>query len=221
MKNLHIIFLTFIFCICLFGNAQANIKTLKIAVADDVATMDPTFGQSGATNLFLKNTYLQPIQYSIPKGSYQYINTDTTKFEGNSVSSWKVTNNGSNVLLTIRKGMTFPTTGNPVTADDFLWTLERAIGTKAGPAWVWGNIGITSMDQVKRVDEWTIELIKTRPSAIQFPLMRDQTLGLLDSKEVKRHATNDDPWALKWMSRNYAGNGAYVLDTWEPGTRIV
>ena len=23
------------------------------------------------------------------------------------------------------------------------------------------------------------------------------------------------------MSRNYAGNGAYVLDTWEPGTRIV
>ena len=36
-------------------------RTLRIAVADDVATMDPTFGQSGATNLFLKNTYLQPI----------------------------------------------------------------------------------------------------------------------------------------------------------------
>ncbi len=221
MKNLYVTFLILIFCLCLLGNAQANSKTLKIAVADDVATMDPTFGQSGATNLFLKNTYLQPIQYSIPNGSYEYTNTDTTKFEGNSVSSWKVTNNGSNVLLTIRKGMTFPATGNPVTADDFLWTLERAIGTKAGPAWVWGNIGITSMDQVKRVDEWTIELVKTRPSAIQFPLMRDQTLGLLDSKEVKRHATNDDPWALKWMSRNYAGNGAYVLDTWEPGTRIV
>ena len=143
--------------------------------------MDPTFGQSGATNLFLKNTYTAD-QYNIPEGSYEYTNADTTKFEGNSVSSWKVTNNGSNVLLTIRKGMTFPATGNPVTADDFLWTLERAIGTKAGPAWVWGNIGITSMDQVKRVDEWTIELVKTRPSAIQFPLMRDQTLGLLDSK---------------------------------------
>ena len=205
----------------LFGTAQADKRTLRIAVADDVATMDPTFGQSGATNLFLKNTYLQPIQYAIPKGSYESTNADTTIFEGNSVESWKVTNNGRNVLLTIRKGMTFPTTGNPVTADDFWWTLERALGTKAGPAWVWGNIGIASMDQVKRVNEWTIELVDTRPSAIQFPLMRDQTLGLLDSKEVSSHATSDDPWALKWMSRNYAGNGAYVLETWEPGTRIV
>ena len=204
-----------------FDNVYANKRTLRIAVADDVATMDPTFGQSGATNLFLKNTYLQPIQYAIPGGNYESTNADTTKFEGNSVGSWKVTKNGSNILLSIRKGMTFPTTGNPVTADDFWWTLERALGTKAGPAWVWGNIGIKSMDQVRRVDEWTIELINTRPSAIQFPLMRDQTLGLLDSKEVKSHATSDDPWALKWMSRNYAGNGAYVLDSWEPGTRIV
>ena len=223
MNKRHIfqILLILIGVFCLLGTAQANKRTLRIAVADDVATMDPTFGQSGATNLFLKNTYLQPIQYAIPAGSYESINADTTNFEGNSVGSWEVTNNGRNVLLTIRKGMTFPTTGNPVTADDFWWTLERALGTKAGPAWVWGNIGIKSMDQVKRVDEWTIELVNTRPSAIQFPLMRDQTLGLLDSKEVKSHATDDDPWALKWMSRNYAGNGAYVLDTWEPGTRIV
>ena len=203
------------------GAAQADGRTLRIAVADDVATMDPTFGQSGATNLFLKNTYLQPIQYAIPDGSYESTNADTTNFEGNSVASWEVTNNGSNVVLSIRQGMTFPTTGNPVTADDFWWTLERALGTKAGPAWVWGNVGITSMDQVKRVDEWTIELMDTRPSAIQFPLMRDQTLGLLDSKEVSSHATDDDPWALEWMSRNYAGNGAYVLVTWEPGQRIV
>ena len=220
-RHLFQLLLIFIGVFCLLGTAQANKRTLRIAVADDVATMDPTFGQSGATNLFLKNTYLQPIQYAIPAGSYESINADTTNFEGNSVGSWEVTNNGRNVLLTIRKGMTFPTTGNPVTADDFWWTLERALGTKAGPAWVWGNIGIKSMDQVKRVDEWTIELVNTRPSAIQFPLMRDQTLGLLDSKEVKSHASDDDHWALKWMSRNYAGNGAYVLDTWEPGTRIV
>ena len=46
----------------LFGIAQADKRTLRIAVADDVATMDPTFGQSGATNLFLKNTYLQQRQ---------------------------------------------------------------------------------------------------------------------------------------------------------------
>ena len=39
----------------LLGVAQADgHRTLRIAVADDVATMDPTFGQSGATNLFLK-----------------------------------------------------------------------------------------------------------------------------------------------------------------------
>ena len=147
-RHLFQLLLIFIGVFCLLGTAQANKRTLRIAVADDVATMDPTFGQSGATNLFLKNTYLQPIQYAIPAGSYESINADTTNFEGNSVGSWEVTNNGRNVLLTIRKGMTFPTTGNPVTADDFWWTLERALGTKAGPAWVWGNIGIKSMDTI-------------------------------------------------------------------------
>ena len=139
----------------MLGTAQANKRTLRIAVADDVATMDPTFGQSGATNLFLKNTYLQPIQYAIPAGSYESTNADTTNFEGNSVGSWKVTNNGRNVSLTIRKGMTFPTTGNPVTADDFWWTLERALGTKAGPAWVWGNIGINS----NRREIWQVMML--------------------------------------------------------------
>ena len=44
-----------------FDNAYANKKTLRIAVADDVATMDPTFGQSGATNLFLKNVFFESI----------------------------------------------------------------------------------------------------------------------------------------------------------------
>ena len=55
----RLVFKTIVICfgfLLFLDNAYANKKTLRIAVADDVATMDPTFGQSGATNLFLKNT---------------------------------------------------------------------------------------------------------------------------------------------------------------------
>lgn len=202
------------------GEATAEQRTLRIAIPGDVETLDPAFGQAELTNLVLKNVYLQPIQYLPGEFSDGIAYADTTSYEGQSLESWSFSEDRRTITLKVRQGLTFPGSGNPVTAGDFLWTLERALGTMAGPAWVWGNIGVTSMDQVALVDDSTIVISNARPSAIAEPLMRDQTLGLLDSVEVKQHATADDPWALGWLSQNYAGNGRYLVDTWDKGSRM-
>lgn len=202
------------------GSASAEDRTLRVAIAGDVETLDPAFGQAELTNLVLKNVYLQPIQY-LP-GEYQdgIAYADTTSYEGQSLESWSFSEDRRTITLKVREGLTFPNSGNPVTAQDFIWTLERALGTQAGPAWVWGNIGVTDLGQVELVDDTTIVISGARPSAIAEPLMRDQTLGLLDSVEVKKHATADDPWALTWLSQNYAGNGRYLVDSWEKGSKM-
>ncbi len=196
-------------------------RTLRIAIPDDVETLDPTFGQATLTNLTLKNIYMQPVQYLPGASAGRFAYADTTSFEGQSVESWEFSDGGETITFKMRQGLTFPESGNPVTADDFIWTIERALGTAAGPAWVWGNVGVSSLDQVEKVDEETIRITGARPSAIVLPLLRDQTLGLLDSETVTAQATDDDPWALEWLGQNYAGNGRYVIDSWERGSRLV
>lgn len=196
-------------------------RTLRIAISDDVETLDPTFGQATLTNLTLKNIYMQPVQYLPGPSAGRFSYADTTSFEGQSVESWEFSDGGETITFKMRQGLTFPESGNPVTVDDFIWTIERALGTAAGPAWVWGNVGVTSLDQVERVDDETIRITGARPSAIVLPLLRDQTLGLLDSETVSAQATEDDPWSLEWLGQNYAGNGRYVIDNWERGSRVV
>ena len=195
-------------------------RTLRIAIPDDVETLDPAFGQATLTNLVLKNIYLQPVQYlpGASEGGFAY--ADTTSFEGQSVESWEFSDGGETITFKLRQGLTFPASGNPVTADDFVWTVERALGTASGPAWVWGNIGVTDLGQVEKVDEETIRITGARPSAIVLPLLRDQTMGLLDSQAIQEQITEEEPWAKNWLSQNYAGNGRYVLDSWERGSKM-
>ncbi len=202
-------------------DASDEDRTLRVAIPDDVETLDPAFGQAVLTNTVLKNIYAQPIQY-VPgpsEGAFAY--ADTTTFDGRGLESWEFSEDRRTITLNVRQGTTFPGSGNELSADDVLYGIERALETQAGPGWVWNNIGVSSMDQVERLDDDTIQLNDVRPSSITEPLMRDQTLGVLDSEVVQANATDDDPWALEYLSRNFAGNGQYVLESWETGTRMV
>jgi ABC-type transport system substrate-binding protein len=45
--------------------------------------------------------------------------------------------------------------------------------------------------------------------------------GIYDTTELKKHATADDPWALKWLQNHTAGFGAYHLESVSPGEQAV
>lgn len=36
-----------------------------------------------------------------------------------------------------------------------------------------------------------------------------------------KHATEDDPWGAKWLAKNYAGSGEYMVESWEPENQMV
>ncbi len=201
---------------------ESEVRTLRIAIADDVEQLDPALGSAQLTNLVLKNVYMQPVQYRPGPDAGGFSYADTTSFEGQWVEAWDFSDDFETITLRLRQGLTFPTSGNPVTSDDAIYTIERALATgPAGPAWVWGNIGVTSLDQIERVDDRTLIVHGARPSTIVLPLMRDQTMGILDSVTIKANSTDDDPWGRDWLKQNYAGNGRYVVDSWERGSRMV
>jgi peptide/nickel transport system substrate-binding protein len=108
-----------------------------------------------------------------------------------------------------------------LTAEDVYYKFERAFGVNAGTAWLFGVIGIRDISQVEITGDYQVTISLESPSPIFFNLLRDQDGGLVDSEEVKAHATDDDPWANKWMAKNYAGCGEYIVESWIPGVEFV
>ncbi|MCE2529485.1 MAG: ABC transporter substrate-binding protein [Acidimicrobiia bacterium] len=201
---------------------EEEVQTLRIAVSGDLPSIDPIFGQNTLTNMTLKNIYAQFLFYEPPAGDVgDFAKANISKRIGRAVERMEYSDGGRVVTMHIRQGVTFPTTGNPMTADDFLWFYERAFCAKASTMFNSNSYGVLSTDQVEKIDDYTIRVTLEQPSPIIENQLRAQVAVLLDSEAIKPHITEDDPCGNEWIAQNYAGNGVYRLVEWDRGQRIV
>ena len=199
-----------------------EVHTLRIAVSGDLPSIDPIFGQNTMTNMTLKNIYAQFLFYEPPEGEVgAFAKANISKRIGRAVERIEYSDGGRTVTMHIRQGVTFPTTGNPMTADDFLWFYERAFCAKASTMFNSNSYGVMSTDQVEKIDDYTIRVTLEQPSPIIENQIRAQVAVILDSEAIKPHITEDDPCGNEWIAQNYAGNGVYRLVEWDRGQRIV
>ena len=202
--------------------APSGERILRIAVADDLPSIDPIRGQNTLTNMVLKNIYAQFLFYAPPEGevgAFAFANTDERV--GRSVERIEYSDGGSVVTMHIRKGTIFPETGNEMTADDFMFYYERAFCAKASTMFNSNSYGVTSLDQVERIDDYTIRVTLEAPSPIIENQLRAQVAVILDSGAIIPNITDADPCANEWITQNYAGHGAYRLAEWDRGTKVV
>ena len=201
---------------------EEEVHTLRIAVSGDLPSIDPIFGQNTLTNMTLKNIYAQFLFYEPPEGEVgAFAKANISKRIGRAVERIEYSDGGRVVTMHIRQGVTFPTTGNPMTADDFLWFYERAFCAKASTMFNSNSYGVMSTDQVEKLDDYTIRVTLENPSPIIENQIRAQVAVILDSEAIKPHITDDDPCGNEWIAQNYAGNGVYRLVEWDRGQRIV
>jgi peptide/nickel transport system substrate-binding protein len=123
----------------------------------------------------------------------------------------------------LRGGVRFYPSGNEMTADDWIWAWERQL---SDPPLGWGifenqQASITDIDQITKVDEYTVRITLNEPNPLALPFMRFQMFAVYDSEEVRKHVTEEDPWAAEWLSKNTAGTGPYYVESWRPGERVV
>jgi peptide/nickel transport system substrate-binding protein len=55
---------------------------------------------------------------------------------------------------------------------------------------------------------------------VRLTSFKFQQFGIVDSVEVKKHATTDDPWARDWLQKNLATTGPYYIDGRIPNQQI-
>lgn len=113
------------------------------------------------------------------------------------------------------------TDGTPVTAEDFKYTFDRTI---LGPGYIGlllPFIGISSPDQIRVIDDYTLEIESTVQSPLFERFMTFQVFGAMNKALLAEHATEEDEWTFGYLADKGAGSGVYMLETFNPDREVV
>lgn len=143
--------------------------------------------------------------------------------EGAGAETYEITETDEGGLLgtfQLREDAMFPD-GTPVTAEDYKYIFDRSI---LGPGYIGvllPFIGIESPDQIRAVDEYTLEIESNIQSPLFERFLTFQVFGALNDEEMEANATADDEWAFAYLADKGAGSGPYVVETYEPDSQVV
>lgn len=201
--------------------APTRAQTLIIVTEEGPSTLDIDAPNANVeTHGASWNTYDRLITHArikLPDGSWSY---DYTKFEPELAESWEIAPDGKSAIFHLRKNAKFHD-GKPVTARDVKWSFDRAVSVGGFPSIQMGASEMKSPNQFVVVDDYTIRIDFPRPNKLILPNLAVPIAKVVNSTLAKKHATAKDPWAIDWVGKHDCGGGAYIVETWKPGSEIV
>ncbi|MBN3787015.1 ABC transporter substrate-binding protein [Burkholderia sp. Ac-20353] len=182
---------------------------------DEFTTLDPGEIYELVPEEYVANTYDRLVRVDL---------RDPSKFNGDVAQSWTVSPDGLTYTFRLRDGLKFHS-GNPLTADDVAWSIQRAVLLDKGPAAVLTGIGLTKANvlaNVKKLDDQTVSVTTDQKYAPTFVLnvLGSWPASVLDRKLLLSHQQAND-FGNGWLKTNEAGSGAYRLVKWTAGDSIV
>ena len=195
--------------------AAASAETLIVASPQVPEGFDGDALKTHTQNVVVQ-TYENLVVYGKKMVDGQMKN-DPATVKPHLAESWKISPDGKTWVFKLREGIKSPY-GNELTADDVEWSWSKSFAQKRT-----GNFiaRVSNVIGVKALSKYEVEFTLSAPSSIFLKALTLYVPGIYDSTEVKKHATTEDPWALKWMQSNTAGFGAYHLETLRPDDQAV
>lgn len=198
---------------------------LAVAAAQEPGNLDPCFGGTPITTSVVMAAYEAPVTYRTEQrnGYERQVANDLEGWRPELAERVEVSDDRRTITFHLRRGVRFYPSGNEMTAEDWIWSWRRQLSEPAIGWCRFENLqaSITDPAQIAAVDEYTVRVQLNEANPRALPFMRFQMFAIYDSEEVKRHATEEDPWATEWLSRNTAGTGPYHIAEWDVGRRIV
>ena len=138
---------------------------------------------------------------------------------GQVAKSYRISEDGLAFTFTIRDGLRFHS-GNPVRAEDVVYSLMRVAKLERGMARFLNEIGITADNVDTRLtqsgpNEVTLRLAQKLAPSFVLNILASPVSFVVDRKLVMAHEENGD-FGHSWLSRNSAGSGPYRVLEWEP-----
>lgn len=189
----------------LFAATPLHAATLKWAAQNDILTLDPHSQNHATTNSILQHAY---------EGLTRY--TKDYKVEPALAVSWKEIS-PTQWRFNLRKNVKFHD-GSAFNADDVVFSFNR-IKQPQGTM----QIYVTGITEVKKIDDYTVDLILSGPvpillrNIVDFRIMSKGWAEKNRSQNVQDYKAKEDTFA----SRNTNGTGPYLVKSWEPDKKIV
>jgi len=213
-----IVFATLAICGAPPVSAQSRSEVLVIGQELGMITsLDPAKGFEIIGSGVMAQVYDRLLDF--PAGKFD-------KPEPSLAESWKVSPDGQVWTFSLRKGVKFHS-GNPMTAEDVVYSFQRAILLKDQPAFIITQFGLTP-ESIKALDPTTVQITLPKKAAggLFLACMASIVSSVVDSKVVQQNVAKTDQfpngdYGVTWLSRNSAGSGPFILRKWEKGEGVV
>jgi peptide/nickel transport system substrate-binding protein len=182
---------------------------------DDIITLDPAEVFEFTGGEVIANVYDRIMTFEAE---------DTETLVPGVAESYAVSDDGRTITLTIRPGQTFHS-GNPVTAADVAFSLQRVVKLDKTPAFILTQLGWSkdNVDEmVQATDDSTVVLKLGEDFAPTFVLncLSAGVGSVVDMKTVMAHEQDGD-MGYAWLKSNSAGSGPFVLRAWNANESVL
>jgi peptide/nickel transport system substrate-binding protein len=162
--------------------------------------------------------------FTVNHSTYQTLVTnkgsDLTKAVPDLAESYTISPDGKTYTFKLKSGVKF-VSGNPVTADDVVFSYRRLQNLKGQPAFVTAN-----MTKFEAPDPSTVVITLKDLGPDTLSLLTTPSFAILDSKTAKSNGATDaddadkSDKALNFLNNQSIGSGPYVLKGFKPETEV-
>ncbi len=188
-----------------------------LIIARDISaflSLDPQEAFEIASGDTLNNLYLRLVQHDP---------MDFAKIIPGVAESWQAAPDGKQIVFQIRKDLKFQS-GNPVTAADAAFSLQRGILLDKQPAIILRQFGWTKDNVKERVradgDKLVLTFEKPYSTDLILSALSAAIASVVDQKLVMANEKNAD-LGNGWLRTRSAGAGAYKLVEWKAKDAVV
>lgn len=200
-----------------FAQSRAEVLVIGMEQLSAITSLDPAKGFEVYGSGIMAQVYDKLLDF--PAGKFD-------KPEPSLAESWKVSPDGLVWTFNLRKGVKFHS-GNVMTAEDVVYSFQRAILLKDQPAFILTQFGLTP-DSIKALDQHTVQITlpKKYAGGLFLSCLAAIVGSVVDSKVVKQHVAKTDQYpngdfGVTWLSLNSAGSGPFILRKLERGEGAV
>ena len=183
---------------------------------DDIVSFDPAESYEFTNGEVDANCYRRLIRPD---------ENDATKIEGDLAENWDVSKDGLTFTFKLRRDAKFDS-GNPVTANDAAFSLQRVVKLNKTPGFIITQFGFTPDNvekMVRALDDYTLEMkLPNEAEATSFVLycLSANVGSVVDTKTVMANQANGD-MGNAWLKNHTAGAGPYKLTEWAASDHVI
>jgi oligopeptide transport system substrate-binding protein len=147
--------------------------------------------------------------------------------------SWEISEDNKTYTFKIRESAKW-SNGDPVTAEDFVWSWQRALLPALGNQYAYslhviknaeafnrGDITDFSQVGVKALDERTLKVELENPTPYFLQLLDHHSMYPVHRATIEKFGTADQRGSLWTRPENFVGNGPFTLKEWSPNKVLV